>query len=152
MKHISVKQVLTVLLLAVLIFLADRILKYLALNSLNTDVKLIDDFVKLSLQKNTGIAFSIGIPMFIQLLFFPVLLCFGLYFVSKYLDINKLFVLIVTGSVAGAALGNFYDRLFYGHVIDYISVSLFPVFNFADIVIVCGIFIIVAFYGRIKRV
>jgi signal peptidase II len=39
--------------------------------------------------------------------------------------------------VAGGA-GNLIDRIMYGHVIDYISVGTFPVWNFADMCIVGG--------------
>ena len=44
-------------------------------------------------------------------------------------------VLIVSG-----ALGNFIDRLINGYVVDFIHVVLFnfPVFNFADIMVVVG--------------
>ena len=55
---------------------------------------------------------------------------------------NKYYLpLLITGAVlASGALGNFIDRLLYGYVIDFIYVSLidFPVFNVADIFVVCG--------------
>ena len=40
----------------------------------------------------------------------------------------------------GGAAGNFIDRLFRGYVVDFIYFSLidFPVFNIADIYVVCG--------------
>ena len=42
----------------------------------------------------------------------------------------------------GGALGNLYDRVFYGNVIDFISLHVFNyywyVFNIADIAIVLG--------------
>lgn len=44
--------------------------------------------------------------------------------------------------VLGGALGNLYDRLVYGHVVDFISVhwqsSYFPAFNIADSAITVG--------------
>ena len=44
--------------------------------------------------------------------------------------------------VLGGALGNLFDRLAYGHVIDFISVhwsgSYFPAFNIADSAITIG--------------
>jgi signal peptidase II len=41
--------------------------------------------------------------------------------------------------VAGGALGNLYDRLVYGHVIDYLDFRVWPVFNFADSCITAGV-------------
>lgn len=48
--------------------------------------------------------------------------------------------------VLGGAIGNFTDRLFRGHVIDFIHVSYWPVFNVADIAVCLGtgLFAIVA--------
>ena len=44
--------------------------------------------------------------------------------------------------ILGGALGNLFDRLVYGHVIDFISVhwdrSYFPAFNLADSAITVG--------------
>ena len=46
----------------------------------------------------------------------------------------------------GGIIGNLIDRLFFGYVIDFIGVIIFnyhfPIFNFADIFIVIGAFLI----------
>lgn len=48
--------------------------------------------------------------------------------------------------VIGGALGNLTDRMFRGHVVDFIHVSYWPVFNIADVAICVGVglFIIAA--------
>ena len=62
--------------------------------------------------------------------------------------------LILTGGIlAGGALGNFIDRAFRGFVVDFIYITLidFPVFNVADIYVVCGgilLAILVLFYYK----
>lgn len=38
----------------------------------------------------------------------------------------------------GGALGNLIDRLLLGYVVDFLDVSIWPVFNIADMSIVCG--------------
>lgn len=40
--------------------------------------------------------------------------------------------------VAGGALGNLFDRFAFGHVIDYLDLRVWPVFNFADACICLG--------------
>ncbi len=40
--------------------------------------------------------------------------------------------------MAGGALGNGLDRLFHGHVVDFIHLTHWPVFNVADIYITAG--------------
>ena len=52
--------------------------------------------------------------------------------------------------IAGGALGNVIDRLFrspgffFGHVVDYISVGSFAVFNIADACITVGVAVLLA--------
>ena len=61
--------------------------------------------------------------------------------------------------VAGGALGNLCDRLFrppgfwFGHVVDYISVGGFAVFNLADAAITVGvvIFVVATFIAERKE-
>lgn len=63
---------------------------------------------------------------------------------------NKLESLSLT-LILGGAIGNLYDRLFYGHVVDFFhfhweaypvwGMTQFPVFNIADIAISLGVFV-----------
>jgi signal peptidase II len=60
-----------------------------------------------------------------------------------------LFLALILGLILGGALGNFYDRLIYGGVRDWIWVYYergvgdypfnWPVFNLADSFLVCGV-------------
>lgn len=36
------------------------------------------------------------------------------------------------------AFGNLYDRLLFGHVVDYVHLGIFPIFNISDVAIVLG--------------
>ena len=53
--------------------------------------------------------------------------------------------IIAAGLLLGGALGNGFDRIFRGFVVDFIELTLFkfPVFNFADIAITVGAALIV---------
>lgn len=152
MKKIKLRYIVFFIFIAVSTVILDRIIKIIAINYLAGDVVLIDGLLKLELAGNTGIAFSIGLPMIIQMLIFPALFIIGLYLIYKYYDVSRVSVQLISGFIAGGAIGNFIDRIYFGYVIDYISVSIFPVFNLADIVIVIGIFLLIVFYGKIKRV
>ena len=96
----------------------------------------------MSYLENRGMAF--GMFQGRQVLF--LILCMAFFAVLLYLYAripkNKYYLpLLITGAaLASGALGNFIDRLLYGYVIDFIYVSLidFPVFNVADIFVVCG--------------
>ena len=54
--------------------------------------------------------------------------------------------------LVGGGLGNLLDRLLRGHVIDFIHVSYWPVFNVADIAICLGIGLLLWSKGRRARV
>lgn len=151
MKKIPLKNVCNVLVIAVLIFFVDFLTKGYALRAWQTPLTIIPDFFKLTLQYNTGVAFSIVVPHMLQIVITPILLIVGFYFVTQNFDISKWPVYTLTGAIIGGAIGNFYDRIVYGHVIDFISIGSFPVFNIADIAITVSIFIFALFYGKITR-
>ena len=62
---------------------------------------------------------------------------------------------VALGLVLGGAVGNLVDRIFRdgegifgGYVVDFIDFQWWPVFNVADMAIVCGAFLIVAVGSR----
>lgn len=48
------------------------------------------------------------------------------------------------GLLLGGAIGNLIDRVHIGMVVDFLDFRVWPIFNIADIGIVCGAFIIMA--------
>ena len=51
--------------------------------------------------------------------------------------------------VAGGALGNLHDRIFYGYVLDFLDFRVWPVFNVADAAVCIGVFFVAV--GLIPR-
>lgn len=126
------------LVLTFLLILLDQSTKYLAVKYL-------------SISKNTGIAFGIPIPQSILILTTVVLLFVLLYFIQKELNFKKVFTQIVAACVFAGGLSNLGDRLYHGHVIDFITVPYWPSFNLADIFITGGILLLIVFYGKLKK-
>ena len=124
--------------------------KYFVLTRLkNTpDIILIPGVLQLHYLENRGMAFGLfegKIPVFVILcvLFF----CVFFYVYARiprtgyYLPLTITSLIMVSG-----ALGNFIDRVFRKYVVDFIYFSLidFPVFNMADIYVVCsGILLVI---------
>jgi signal peptidase II len=50
---------------------------------------------------------------------------------------------VAIGAVAGGALGNLFDRLRLGYVIDFVSLGPWPNFNVADSAITVGVLILI---------
>ena len=127
-----------------LLTLIDQFTKYLSIVFLkNTNGKiLIPGVLELSYVENRGMAF--GMLEGRQFLFggMCVIFCIALIWVFVRIPKNRYYLpLLLTGAVLfGGAAGNFIDRLFRGYVVDFIYFSLidFPVFNIADIYVVCG--------------
>lgn len=105
-------------------------------------VTLIPSVLKLTYLENRGMAF--GMFQGGQLVFIGLCLIFLVLLLYLFAKIPKSFFylpLMLTGAVLGAgAFGNLIDRIFLGYVVDFIYFSLidFPVFNVADIFVVCG--------------
>ena len=101
---------------------------------------------------NTGAAFGIlkgsalvltGVSVFcIAGLVFLIIQHFHLESVKIQKSIVPDLKVIALVFVAAGAAGNLVDRLFYGYVIDFIDVRIWPVFNIADSAICVGVFLI----------
>ncbi len=134
-----------VIILVSILLLIDLIIKLLVSRYLEK-VVIIDDFFSLTYVLNDGAAFS----LFASKTFFLVLISLiCLFFVLHELN-NNLDDKVTTigySLVLSGLLGNFIDRLKDGYIIDYLSFKIFsynfPIFNFADILIVVGIFIVI---------
>ena len=135
------------IILSIFIFLLDFSSKYFLISYYDLGSKgrvYVTPFLDFILVLNPGISFGIlsngdNIQRWI-LSALSILVIFYLYYwstksLSKLIKIS-LFVMI------GGALGNVFDRLIYGKVIDFISLHVFNyywyVFNIADIAIVLG--------------
>lgn len=94
---------------------------------------------------NTDTAFSLlgaYVPLGVRLLMLRILAWVGVVALSvfvtvrwKRMGLQQRFALAL---VLGGALGNAVDRLIWGHVVDFIRVPYWPVFNVADIAITVG--------------
>jgi signal peptidase II len=124
------------------VWLFDFATKSWAVNSLDSrnPVNVIGDFLQLTLYKNPGAAFSLaeGFTIIFTLIAISVVGVIA-YYSTK---ITSKGWSIVLGLALGGILGNVSDRIFrepgffVGHVIDWIQIPNWPVFNVADSAIV----------------
>ncbi|AWB84340.1 signal peptidase II [Corynebacterium liangguodongii] len=129
---------------------ADQVVKQLMLSQLEPGVPvyLIGDWFRLYLLFNPGAAFSMGQGS--TWIFTTIQLAFVLGALIAAPRITGRFEALGLALIAGGALGNLLDRLFrepgfwFGHVVDYISVGNFAVFNIADAAITTGVAVFVA--------
>jgi len=133
------------LILIILIFFADRLSKIKIINhQLNNNIIYINDFINFNLAWNTGIGFGL-LSSNTNLVYNLITSIIGgviillIYFITQSKFVDKLFFSLVLGG----AIGNFYDRLIYSAVPDFIDLHYktfhWFTFNIADISITFGI-------------
>ncbi|MCM1329797.1 MAG: signal peptidase II [Ruminococcus sp.] len=139
--------------LGIVLVAADQLIKRWVVENL-MPVKVMDfirfgDFEILGLRycENTGAAFSSfsGARWFLTVLV-TVMLVALLVFTVRYKHKRTLF-LVSSVMVMSGGVGNLIDRVRLGYVIDYLDVKLFnfAVFNFADVCVVVGAFLLLIF-------
>lgn len=136
--------ILSIVLVIVLLGI-DLLLKYLVSTYLTT-VNIIDNFFSLTYVLNDGAAFSLfASRTYLLILIALICLFFIIYELKNNLD-DRMLSIGYSLALAGL-LGNFLDRLIDGYIIDYLSFKIlgynYPIFNFADILIVVGIIIVI---------
>lgn len=121
------------------IFLADRATKYWAIHWLlpRSPVALIP-FLHLTYVENTGAAFGIGFQRNRFFIGLSVALLGVLFYLQRSWTRRNLWLQAGLVLVAGGALGNLYDRVAYGFVVDFLDFRVWPVFNLADSCVTVG--------------
>jgi len=111
---------------------------------------LLDQFSKYIIRTSGGfyicnpnISFGLKVPEFLFWLFWIIIILFLLVLIyKKYLIYNTLHIMLILSG----AISNVIDRLFFGCVIDFINLRIWPVFNLADIYITLGATILIVKY------
>ena len=134
--------------IGVVIIAADQLIKYFVNTGLKPvgEVSVIDGLFKLVYVENRGVAFGMFKDMrWIFVALTSVLLLIIIIYMFKKRPSGKFFY-ICAGLIIGGGIGNLIDRVIYGYVIDYLSVSFFPpVCNFADYCITIGVILLVIY-------
>ena len=148
-NNIYNKNILVPFFLSIFIFILDRMTKIKIIEHQTHNNKIfVNDYLNLELVWNTGIAFgllSIDANIFYHLIslliFFISLVIIYMIIKSNFLD--KIFFSLILGG----AVGNFYDRIIYFAVPDFIDFHLnqyhWFTFNIADIFISIGIILLI---------
>ena len=130
--------------IALILVFIDQLIKEFAIKNLElgTSYPVIDGLLWLRLAYNDAAAFSLGFGHTWILAVFASIA--GLVTIWYGLKMNSLSWQIMTGLFLAGVVGNLVDRLTRepsfgnGYVIDYIQIPFnFPIFNLADMLIVC---------------
>ena len=132
-----------------IIFFLDRYTKILILNNFTENTYYLNDYINLDLVWNIGIGFgllSTDSTLIYNLVSFLIgIVILGVFYVFSISNNSDKLIYSI---IIGGALGNFYDRLVYKGVPDFIDLHYnnfhWFVFNVADIFISLGIILLLA--------
>jgi signal peptidase II len=133
------RQLLTTALIVILFDLATKIWAVARLEN-QPEIKVIGEFLKFSFVRNPGAAFSFGTSVTWVFTLIAIAVSITILIVSKSVT-NRPWA-IALGGLLGGAVGNLIDRIFrspevfQGHVVDFISVPNYPMFNISDSAVV----------------
>lgn len=136
------------IIIGIIMVAVDQIIKYFVTVYLQPlgSVTVIDNLFNLTYVENNGVAFGMFSDMrWVFVALTSVLLFVIIFIMLKKRPKGKMFY-IAAGLIIGGGIGNLIDRIFYGYVIDYLSLSFFPpVCNFADYCITIGTVLLIIY-------
>lgn len=129
---------------AAVVVVVDQLTKYLAVRYLEGQppVEVVGTWVRLLFLRNSGAAFSIGESY--TFVFTAIAVAVAVVIVRTSRKLGSVGWAVAFGGLLGGAVGNLLDRIFRepgflrGHVVDFIALPHFAVFNVADSAIVCS--------------
>ena len=110
-------------------------------------ISLIENIFSFTYVLNNGAAFGILENQRLFFLFATVIICVGGILILLRIPKKHMLLKLSSGFILGGALGNLTDRVIVGVVRDFLDATFietitgysFPVFNVADIFVVCGV-------------
>ena len=132
--------------LAIAAFVIDQVVKMWAVNNLTNDIVIIEDFFRLSYVENYGISFSMLSGNKLIILIFSLVGIYLIWILMTKHAYHKYYLIPLSLMLAGA-VGNLFDRIFRGYVVDYFQFTIsgndLAVFNIADTFLVVGMAVLI---------
>jgi signal peptidase II len=130
--------------IAAIIVIIDQVIKYLVHQTMYLGQTIpLCGMLKLTYVRNTGAAFSLFIGFSPYLAVAGVIIILAVICFHHRLPANRYYLQTGLAFILGGSLGNLIDRVFRSYVIDYLDITIWPVFNFADIMINIGVIAII---------
>jgi len=117
----------------------DRATKAWAIGSLAPRGSVrVAPFLRLTYVENTGAAFGVLVGRNDLFIVVAVVLMGALLAWRRRLPPGRRWAHLGLGLILAGAVGNLYDRIAYGYVVDFVDLIVWPVFNVADSAISVG--------------
>ena len=133
------------LLIIFAVVISDQLSKYYIAHTLvpQVSIPIIPQMFHITFILNSGAAFGILENQRLLFIIIAVLILAGVGYFYRKIPSEYAGFRFGLGLMAGGAIGNLIDRIVTGYVIDFFDFRIWPIFNVADIAIVCGVAIMV---------
>lgn len=124
------------------VLVIDRVLKIFIQGHFypNESLIVIPKILHITYVLNPGAAFGLMAGKTWIFIVTALLVIIGVIFAYFRIPKTEKMLRLTLGMIGGGALGNLYDRVMIGKVVDYLDFQIWPfVFNFADSMIVIGV-------------
>jgi signal peptidase II len=164
MKNFILIPSMQIILVVFLIIALDQAAKIWAKANLEPigQIPLLGDWLKFTFTENTGIAFGIELGGQTVVTALSIVATIGISLYLYSLRRDNIYYKLAFACILGGAIGNLIDRAIHGRVVDFIHfdlyhgyifgkyyLSLWPIFNIADIAISTGVGIMFVWYKQI---
>lgn len=131
--------------LVVLIVILDQLSKsYIQANmKLGESIPILPDIFHITYILNPGAAFGLFANQTFFFIALAVVMMLAVVYFYPAIKKESAWIKVGIGLLLGGAIGNLIDRVQIGKVVDFFDFRIWPIFNIADIGIVCGAFIII---------
>lgn len=137
---------LALLIVANVIIIVERIIKFYITQYLRIgeSIPVLGNVLMITRTENLGGGFGVlAGQTVIFIAAAVVVLGLVLYFYNTI--IYDRLLIFATAFILGGTVGNMMDRLFYGHVIDYINFAFWPTFNLSDMSLTVGTVLLIIY-------
>lgn len=125
-------------LLTIAVILIDQISKFFVVKYLyQRQIDIIPNIFSLTYVENYGTAWGLFASFNAVIRVILPIVIIGLLMYFSYTSKKKSDIVFST-FILGGAIGNYMDRILRGYVVDFLDFKVWPVFNFADVMIVIG--------------
>lgn len=102
-------------------------------------IPVIGEYIRLTYVENRGAAFGLLQEQTSFFIIVGITVIGVIIYSFKQMSQPSWLLTLALGLQLGGAIGNLIDRMRFGYVVDFVDLSVWPVFNVADSAIVCGV-------------
>lgn len=137
---------LALFMVAVAIIIVERIIKFYIVDNLRAgeSIPIVGNVLMITRSENLGAGFGmLQGQNWIFIIAAVIVLAMIVYFYNQIVY-DRILVFASSFILAGT-VGNMMDRIFFGHVIDYIYLSFWPTFNLSDMSLTAGVILLIIY-------